>query len=161
MCYGIRMLRWFHLVTQIIFIQNLNYSENAKMHVPTLFLYQLLKVKFELWLQILSHFHALGCFRFPKNLWFFRVNIKYKWHTLDMDVWCIPHSWKKITQLWKNIPHSWKSIKKIMSAHAFFFVFLGQFRLWMDIIWVARWNGVQILIPKHMWRSKIRLLEQK
>ena len=40
----------------------------------------------ELELQILSRFYALGCFRFPKNLWFFRVNIKYKWHTLDMDV---------------------------------------------------------------------------
>ena len=31
----------------------------------------------------------------------------------------------------------------------------------MDIIWVARWNGLEILIPKHMWKSKIRLLEQK
>ena len=25
----------------------------------------------------------------------------------------------------------------------------------------ARWNGLKILIPKHMWKSKIRLLEQK
>ena len=25
---------------------------------------------------------------------------------------------------------------------------------------VARWNGLEILIPKHMWKSKIGLLEQ-
>ena len=47
-----------------------------------------------------------------------------------------------------------------MSAHAFL-AFLGQLRFWMDTIWVARWNGLKILIPKHMWKSKIRLLEQK
>ena len=49
---------------------------------------------------------------------------------------------------------------KIMSAHAFL-AFLGQLRFWMDTIWVARLNGLEILIPKHMWKSKIRLLEQK
>ena len=26
---------------------------------------------------------------------------------------------------------------------------------------VVRWNGLEILIPKHMWKRKIRLLEQK
>ena len=46
---------------------------------------------------------------------------------------------------------------KIMSAHAF----LGQLRFWMDTFWIARWNGLEILIPKHMWKSKIRPLELK
>ena len=32
---------------------------------------------------------------------------------------------------------------------------LGQF------VWVSGWNGLQILLPKHMWESKIRLLKQK
>ena len=50
--------------------------------------------------------------------------------------------------------------KKIMAMHAFL-VFLGQLRFWMNIVWVARWNGLEILIPKHMWKGKIRLLEQK
>ena len=53
-----------------------------------------------------------------------------------------------------------KIIPKIMPAHAFL-AFLGQLRFWMDTIWVARWNGLKILIPKHMWKSKIWLLEQK
>ena len=46
---------------------------------------------------------------------------------------------------------------KIMSAHAF----LGQLRYWMDIFWIAIWNGLEILILKHMWKSKIRPLELK
>ena len=50
----------------------------------------------------------------------------------------------------------WAGIK-IMSAHAF----LGQLRIWMDTFWIARWNGLKILIPKHMWKSKIRPLEMK
>ena len=31
--------------------------------------------------------------------------------------------------------------------------FLGQFRFWMGIIWVAGWSGLAILIPKHIWKS--------
>ena len=30
------------------------------------------------------------------------------------------------------------------------FAFLWQFGFWMDIILVARWNGLENLIPKHM-----------
>ena len=41
------------------------------------------------------------------------------------------------------------------------FSVLGQLRFWMDTIGVARWNGLKILIPKHMWKSKIQLLQQK
>ena len=46
---------------------------------------------------------------------------------------------------------------KIMSAH----VFLGQLRFWMDTFLIARWNRLEILIPKHMWKSKIPPLELK
>ena len=53
----------------------------------------------------------------------------------------------------------WEGIK-ILSAHAFL-VFLGQLIFWMDTFWIARWNGLEILIPKHMWKSKIRPLELK
>ena len=48
---------------------------------------------------------------------------------------------------------------KFMSAHAFL-AFLGQLGFWMGTIWVARWNRLEILIPKPMWKSKIWLLEQ-
>ena len=61
------------------------------------------------------------------------------------------------------IPALWSedwARKKIMSVHAFL-AFLGQLRFWMDTFWIARWNGLKILIPKHMWKSKIRPLELK
>ena len=100
-----------------------------KTHVLTLFLYQLLKVKFELWLQILSRFRALGRFGIPKLLWSFRVNIQWKWQTLAIDVKCIPHHIheRKLHIYKKSIPHLWKSIQKIIWGHAFF-AFFGQFR---------------------------------
>ena len=60
----------------------------------------------------------------------------------------------------EHFTYVWKIIPKIMSAHAFL-AFLGQLRFWMDTIWVARWNGLKILIPNHMWKGKIQLLEQK
>ena len=37
----------------------------------------------------------------------------------------------------------------------------GHFGFRMDIIWVARWSGLQILIPKQMWKVKTWFLEQK
>ena len=51
------------------------------------------------------------------------------------------------------------SIVFVMSAHAFF-AFLGHFWFWMGICNVPRWNGLGILIPKHMWKIKIGPLEQ-
>ena len=118
MCFEIRILRPFHLATQIISIQNINCPKNAETHAHTWFLSYLLEVKHEIKLQILSRSNALGCFWFPKNL----VSFQWKQKTLDMDVivQCISHSWRKIEYLWKSIPHSWKSIPIIMSAHTLF-----------------------------------------
>ena len=44
-------------------------------------------------------------------------------------------------------------------AHAFI-AFLGYFWFWMGDIEVARWKGVDFLVPKHLRKSKIGLLEQ-
>ena len=41
-----------------------------------------------------------------------------------------------------------------------FLAFLGYLRFWMGNIKEAGWNGLKILIPKHMRKSKIGLLEQ-
>ena len=38
--------------------------------------------------------------------------------------------------------------------------FLGDLQFWMGIWNVLRWNGLEILIPKHMWKSIIGPLEQ-
>ena len=38
--------------------------------------------------------------------------------------------------------------------------FLGYFWFWMGDIEVVKWNGVDFLVPKHLRKSKIGLLEQ-
>ena len=43
---------------------------------------------------------------------------------------------------------------KIISTHAFI-AFLGQLRFWIDIIWVASWNGLNILIPTHVKKQNL------
>ena len=53
--------------------------------------------------------------------------------------------------------HGWGDISAL--AHAFL-AFLGYLWFSMGNIKMARWNGLEILIPKHMWKSKIGLLKQ-
>ena len=48
---------------------------------------------------------------------------------------------------------------KFVSAHAFI-AFLWYFWFWMGDIEVVRWNGDDFLVPKHLQKSKIGLLEQ-
>ena len=47
----------------------------------------------------------------------------------------------------------------VMSAHVFL-VFLGHLIFWMGMFKGFRSNGLEILIPKHMWKSIIGPLEQ-
>ena len=48
---------------------------------------------------------------------------------------------------------------KFVSAHAFI-AFLWYFWFWMGDIEVVRWNRVDFLVPKHLRKNKIGLLEQ-
>ena len=45
-----------------------------------------------------------------------------------------------------------------MFAHVFS-AFLGQFGFW-DVIWVARWNGPDFVILKHMKKDKSDFLSR-
>ena len=47
----------------------------------------------------------------------------------------------------------------VMSAHVFL-VFLGHLIFWIGMFKGFRSNGLEILIPKHMWKSIIGPLEQ-
>ena len=40
-----------------------------------------------------------------------------------------------------------------------FFAFLSYFQFCMSIITVSWWNGLKTLIPKHVWKSQIILLQ--
>ena len=48
---------------------------------------------------------------------------------------------------------------KHFPSHAFL-AFLGHLLFWMGMIKVFRWNGLEILILKHMWKYIIGPLEQ-
>ena len=45
-----------------------------------------------------------------------------------------------------------------MSVRAFF-AFLSHFRFWKGICKVASWIGLEILVPKHLWKNKIGPLQ--
>ena len=62
----------------------------------------------------------------------------------------------KVTVFYQHFRWLWRNL----CACAFFLTFLGYLWFWIGNIKVARWNGLEILIPKHMWKSKIGLLEQ-
>ena len=51
------------------------------------------------------------------------------------------------------------TVEKFLCTRVFF-MFLGYLWFWTGNIKVARWNGLEIMIPKHMWKSKIGLLEE-
>ena len=46
-----------------------------------------------------------------------------------------------------------------MFAHVFS-AFLEQFGFWVDMILAASWNGLKILILKHMWKVKSDFLSR-
>ena len=60
---------------------------------------------------------------------------------------------------WASLLHFRDSDHKPISAPAHaLLAFLGYLWFSMGNIKVVRWSGLEILIPKHMWKSKIGLL---
>ena len=51
-------------------------------------------------------------------------------------------------------------IKRKLCVRPRVFVVFGQMKCRMGIVWLSRWTGLEILIPKHLWKSKIGPLEQ-
>ena len=162
MCFGIRILGPFHVATQIISFQNLNCPKMwHKTRVRTWFLdcppadHPAIKLLVQVADVGVGHMHG-GAILLSPNL--LRLppfqTLTWTWY------------WRRRTSTWywrrRWYPRLFK-LEELSKNHvwAMFFLFLGQFGLWMDIIWVARWNQIEILIPKHLWKSKIWLLEQK
>ena len=91
----------------------------------------------------------------------------------SMNYWILTFSSRKVlrcrqTQIWYGLPMQSRQCfistsydcGEIFVYARFFFMFLGYLWFWTGNIKVARWNGLEIMIPKHMWKSKIGLLEQ-
>ena len=161
MCFGIRISSLLHLVTQIVSTHNLNCPKNPNSQLGRSwgqpeawgrFAWPLHDQKGALWhARVGSYVHCEpGC-----PLW--EVIFMQKSRLSKTLIVQFLH-WPAIIK--DDTASLGKAGIKFMSAHAFL-AFLGQLGFWMGTIWVARWNRLEILIPKHMWKSKIRLLEQK
>ena len=156
MCFGIRILSPFHLATQIISFQNIKCAKNADNAAKTWFLIR----KFcSAKTSLSSYCSFLTCFFFNKKCYILFSVYKcysttcticpwteYIFNTLIMQL----HFWSPICR----VDTAQASLRKAgMTTHAFF-AFLSRFRFWKDIIWMARWNRLEILIPKHMLKVK-------
>ena len=166
MCFGIRFSNPFHLATKIISVQNPNCLKNAKNAWADMIF--ILAFRSEAWavLSLHNYIYLIHVITLnSQNITDFKSKQLMKMAD-DMDLECIPHLWKRIPHLWKRFLIYGRAIHihlKPLKHHvrACLFAFLWQFGFWMDIILVARWNGLENLILKHMWKSKIWLLEQK
>ena len=163
MCFRIRILSPFHLVSSILHIQNHNLPKNAKnacawamsiqdfIYTTSAYFFQFLSKSiahkhyyyFEAWINEFSaHFQFEKGITVPTNT--------------DL-VWVADA--KSLQQRRQRFISTSYGCGEIC-VYARFFTFLGYLWFWMGNIKVVRWNGLEILITKHMWRSKNKLLEQ-
>ena len=162
MCFGIRILSPFHVATLILPIENHKYPKNTKIACADaligLFCGQfsskentiasLLQVtSISVYNTVRSPQQRQGTPPVQEVIW------KLKIHWFETFF-----TWEVVDQLQAWAPPDQGAISA--SAHAFL-AFWGYFWFSMGNIKVARWNGLEILIPKHMWKSKIRTLELK
>ena len=164
MCFGIRILSTFYLATQIVSILNLKWPKTVKTQARTWFLeWTSIHVKCS---SIFAKFSSLNVEfiphpyqRSPILIICLLRKVKFKESIVIncMNIIRIKFNFL-IAEPW--LPSStWSGDKNHVRACGFS-VFRAV-KILMDTIWVARWNGLKILIPKHMWKSKIWLVEQK
>ena len=158
MCFGIRISSPFHLDSLNIPIQNIKCPKNTKNACA----------------DIISP-PAIICEAWTENIQLKQlIDYAYLWvPILDVQGPCWVPMPSKIGSLsgpyfkdrlpWlKKRPRSFRRgtyDNIVMSAHALL-VLLGHLIFWMGMFKVFRWNPLEILIPKHMWKSKIGPLEQ-
>ena len=159
MCFGIRISSPFHIPTQIIPFKKPNFPKmGGKMHVRTWFLecppadYPNVK--------LLVQHPSSGCWALASV-------------TCKVAPSCCPQSLTRLQSMQLmvleeaviptavQVGRAFQELEEHSKNYVcmFFFSFLGQFGLWIDIIWMARWNQIETLISKHMWKGKIWLLE--
>ena len=160
MCFGIRITSPFHLNTLNIPIQNIRCPKNTKIVCADIIFSP--AIICEAWTvsSLLNHAKPNLCDRQC-----------YPWITLFGAMLCAgicDQRWKWLQSFVIS------SSKHEMCFHVFhpssllhfraqsqrFWCFLGVLIFWMCMFKVLRWNGLEILIPKHMWKSIIGPLEQ-
>ena len=157
MCFWIRILSPFCLAIQIISIQNPNWPKNAKK--------RFLECSSNFW-KALPNWMAVNTTAYSISTMCCLVCMSGTVATstgFGGNRMVPPCMWPTPTcATWTcSLKAGWTAGGQFKNHVRTFFCFFEQFRFWVDKIWVAIWNGLEILIPKHMWKSKIRFLEWK
>ena len=154
MCFGFRISSPFHLDTLNIHIQNIKSPKNAKnacadVQFSPKFLQTIESTFSNIYFSAGNTWVEQKAARTTKfsqpNLFLSNTMLVLNKASLLLNVLSI---------VWRNLGEN------CTSAHAFL-AFLGLLIFWMGMFKVSRWNGLEILNPKHMWKSQIQLLEQK
>ena len=149
MCFGIRILSPFHLATSILPIENHKHPQNAKNALIGLFCGQFSSK--ENTIASLLQVTSISVYNSAAETGHTSCsggNMKIHWFETFF-------TWEVVDQL-----QAWPPPDQGAASIGAFLAFLGYLWFWMGNIKVARWNGVDFLIPKHMRKSKIGLLEQ-
>ena len=156
MCFGIRILSLFQLGTLQILIQNLKFPKHATNACPDI---TLLSSEFLVYSKLVEALHALKK-KYFNSLFTFSSDHIWQYnalqHTILCDSWIeVPANtdwiWTAGAKTAQYKLHFWRMGRK--SCPGYFIAFLGPFRFWMGICNVPKWNELEILIPKHMWKS--------
>ena len=159
MCFGIRISSPFHLNTLNIPILNIKRPKNTKNACADIIFSPAIICEAWTVLSLRSHAKPNLCDRQC-----------YPWITLFGAMLCAgicDQRWKWLQSfVISSSKHEMcfnvfdpSSLLTALSADAFL-VFLGHLIFWMGMFKVFRWNKLEILIPKHMWKSIIGPVEQ-
>ena len=154
MWFGIRILSPFHLGTIQIPIQNQKCPKNAKNACADMTMLPSGSV-FSDPFQVLSTLERCCFFSFSFSIIAIFHNIFQALSWTKMYVTfsskvCPGSAYIKIFAT--EMSYFMTAWGGVMSAHGFL-VFLGHFWFWMGICIVPRWNGLKILILRHMWKT--------
>ena len=162
MCFGIRILSPFHLNTLNIPIQNIKCPKTPKTHTRTSSSPQPLFLKLEL-CRLCTSMETIDWLSVSLGPYFGRSAKGPCWVPMPWKIGSLSGPYFKDRLPWlKKRPRSFRRgtyDNIVMSAHALL-VLLGHLIFWMGMFKVFRWNPLEILIPKHMWKSQIGPLEQ-
>ena len=161
MCFGIRISSPFHLNTLNIPIQNIKCPKNTKNACADIIFSP--AIICEAWTVSSLHKHA------KPNLCDRQC---YPWITLFGAMLCAgicDQRWKWLQsfvissskhEMCFHVFHPSSLTWQHCYVRACVFGVLGHLIFWIGMFKVFRWFGLEILIQKHMWKSKIGPLEQ-
>ena len=161
MCFGIRIASQFHLNTLNIPLQNIKCPKNTKNACADIIFSPAIICEAWTVLSLRSHAKPNLCDRqcYPWITLFVRCFVLGYVIKDESDYRVLLFLLQSMKCASMCFTHHLSHDSIVMSANAFL-VFLRHLIFWMGMLNVFRWDGLKILIPKHMWKSIIGPLGQ-